>query len=161
MISADMIPLIASIFFIILILGPISILHFYWALGGMWGFANALPTKENGERLFTPKKIHSFIVGAGLLGIVGLLVYVFVKMINNDPTFLRDIPYTPFFLFGLGILFIFRGIGDFRYVGFFKKIKDTKFGRMDTKFFSPLCILIGLLFFLASISFPYLSGPCF
>lgn len=31
------------------------------------------------------------------------------------------------------------------YIGFFKKIKNTRFGRNDTKYYSPLCLLIGLL----------------
>jgi hypothetical protein len=38
-----------------------------------------------------------------------------------------------------------RAIGDFNYVGFFKKIKHTKFGKNDTKYFSPLCLTIGVL----------------
>ncbi|WP_281635816.1 DUF3995 domain-containing protein [Flavobacterium marginilacus] len=38
-----------------------------------------------------------------------------------------------------------RAIGDFNYVGFFKKIKLAKFGKNDTKYFSPLCLIIGIL----------------
>ncbi|WP_222439555.1 DUF3995 domain-containing protein [Spirosoma utsteinense] len=32
-----------------------------------------------------------------------------------------------------------------RYVGFFKKIKHTPFGKNDTRYYSPLCLLIGVL----------------
>jgi Protein of unknown function (DUF3995) len=45
----------------------------------------------------------------------------------------------------IGIIFFTRGAGDFRYVGFFKKIRHTPFGRNDTRFYSPLCFLIGML----------------
>ncbi|WP_416358549.1 DUF3995 domain-containing protein [Aquimarina spinulae] len=39
--------------------------------------------------------------------------------------------------------FYTQSFGDFKYVGFFKRIKQTKFGRLDTMFFSPLCLIIG------------------
>jgi len=42
-------------------------------------------------------------------------------------------------------IFLLRAIGEFRYVGFFKKIKTTPFGQRDTKYYSPLCLLIGIM----------------
>jgi hypothetical protein len=51
-------------------------------------------------------------------------------------------------LYGLWIIasiFILRAIGEFKYVGFFKKISQTKFGQNDTKYYSPLCLIIGIL----------------
>jgi len=41
------------------------------------------------------------------------------------------------------IIFILRAMGVFKYVGFFKKIKNTDFGKNDSKLFSPLCLAIG------------------
>jgi len=41
-------------------------------------------------------------------------------------------------------IFLLRALGDFRYVGFFKKVKTTPFAKADTKFFSPLCLMLGL-----------------
>ena len=35
--------------------------------------------------------------------------------------------------------------GDFKYIGFFQKLKTSKFGKMDSKLFSPLCLTIGLI----------------
>jgi Protein of unknown function (DUF3995) len=43
------------------------------------------------------------------------------------------------------IIFIARTIGDFKYAGFFKKIKDTDFGKMDTQYYSPLCLIVGVI----------------
>ena len=41
-----------------------------------------------------------------------------------------------------------RAIGDFRYVGFFKRVRDSSFARLDTLAYSPLCaglaVLIGI-----------------
>ena len=117
----------------------IGIIHFYWVYGGTWGFRTALPTKENGECVLNPRKIDSAIVGLGLLSFG--LFYV----IKTD-LFKIQIP-SWIMLYGGWIIpsiFIIRAIGDFNYVGFFKKIKNTDFGRSDTKLFSPLCLIIGL-----------------
>jgi len=51
-------------------------------------------------------------------------------------------------LYILAGLFIIRAIGDFKYVGFTKKLKGTKFALMDTKWYSPLCLGIGILLIL-------------
>ena len=37
-----------------------------------------------------------------------------------------------------------RAIGDFKYVGFFKRVRGSKFARMDTLVYSPLCLLLAL-----------------
>ncbi|PTT14637.1 DUF3995 domain-containing protein, partial [Flavobacterium sp. HMWF030] len=42
-------------------------------------------------------------------------------------------------------IFILRAIGDFNYVGFFKKHRNSEFALKDTKYYSPLCLLIGVL----------------
>jgi len=42
-------------------------------------------------------------------------------------------------------IFIIRAIGDFKYVGFFKKIKNTKFAEFDTKYFTFISLIIGLI----------------
>jgi len=42
------------------------------------------------------------------------------------------------------IIFILRAVGDFNYVGIFKKIKNTEFARADSKIFIPLCLIIGI-----------------
>lgn len=49
-----------------------------------------------------------------------------------------------------GIVFLLRAIGKGKYVGFFKKIKHTRFAKQDTAFYSPLCVWISLIFLLAS-----------
>ena len=36
-----------------------------------------------------------------------------------------------------------RAIGDSELVGFFKEVRDSKFARLDTLFYSPLCVVLG------------------
>ena len=35
-----------------------------------------------------------------------------------------------------------RAVGEFRYVGFFKRVRGSRFARMDTLVYSPLCLLL-------------------
>jgi hypothetical protein len=37
-----------------------------------------------------------------------------------------------------------RAIGEFKYVGFFKRVRDSKFARLDTLLYSPLCLLLAV-----------------
>jgi hypothetical protein len=43
------------------------------------------------------------------------------------------------------VVFLLRAVGEFRYVGFFKKIKNTSFAKMDSQYYSPLCLAVGVL----------------
>ena len=123
-----------------LILVGLGILHFNWVAGGKFGLDQSLPTKENGEKVFNPGKAETAIVGIGLtaFGIFylfesGLIEYTFPEWI---------IKYGSWMIPGI---FLLRAVGEFKYVGFFKSVKKTEFGKWDTKLFSPLCLVIGVL----------------
>ena len=118
----------------------LGLIHFNWVIGGEFGFAESLPTNEKGVRVLNPKKIESFIVGLGLtvFGIFYLQRSGFISI--NMPNAITV--YGGWFI---PSIFIIRAIGDFNYIGFFKRIKQTNFGKLDSKFFSPLCLLIGVL----------------
>ncbi|MBN3819698.1 DUF3995 domain-containing protein, partial [Paraburkholderia sp. Se-20369] len=44
----------------------------------------------------------------------------------------------------LALIFAVRAVGDFRYVGFFKRIRGSRFARLDTLCYSPLCAALSL-----------------
>ncbi len=122
--------------FIFLVLG---LIHFYWLAGGMWGLEAALPTKENGEKVLNPGQLDTLVVG------IGLIVFSLFYLLRGGFVTVS----VPMWIFKYGswiipILFLLRAVGDFRYVGFFKKIKKTKFGVWDTRLFVPLCLAIAL-----------------
>jgi hypothetical protein len=50
----------------------------------------------------------------------------------------------------IAAVFALRAIGDFRYVGFFKRIRDSKFARLDTLAYSPLCAALAVLIGIAA-----------
>lgn len=123
-----------------LILFSLGAIHFHWAMGGKFGFEQALPTNENGEKVLNPGKIDSAIVGI-ILTAFGFFYLIRSGIINYSlPERLLQVAgwIIPF-------IFILRAIGDFRYVGFFKRITKTNFAKLDTRYFSPLCVIIGII----------------
>ena len=44
----------------------------------------------------------------------------------------------------LVVVFLGRALGDFRLVGFTKRVRGTAFARWDTLLYSPLCTALGL-----------------
>ena len=126
-----------SLSIVFLILGAV---HFYWVMGGEWGFDKAIPTRQNGEKVFNPKKFDSAVVG------VGLTLFSVFYLLKSE---LLNV-HAPSWIFTyigwiIPIIFILRAMGDFNYVGFFKKLKSTEFAKSDSKLFSPLCLMIGLI----------------
>ena len=116
-------------------------IHLYWSIGGKWAFKEVLPTKANGKLVLNPKWFDSLFVGVSLLG-VAILYGIRIELfkINFLPNWFLN-----YALYVITIVFIIRAIGDFKYVGFFKKIKDTKFANNDTKYFSPLCLFLSIV----------------
>lgn len=133
-----MITFIAVILFLIFLF--LASIHVYWAFGGRWGGEAAVPTKEDATKVFTPGPLPTLIVAAGLL-LLGLLVLITSEVIDYKLPKIIDRNA----LWVIAALFIIRAIGDFNYVGFFKKITKTKFARNDSRFYSPLCLLIAIL----------------
>lgn len=128
------------IFLQVAIFSLISILHFYWAFGGKWAFDDALPTNEKGEKILEPKAFECAVVGFGL--ILFALYYLQKGAFLNLPVPDWVMAYSGWIISGI---FLLRAVGDFKYCGFFKRIKDTNFGKMDTKIYSPLCLVIGTI----------------
>lgn len=131
------------LFIIFIALGGI---HFYWIFGGKWGLKNALPTNENGKGVLKPSMFATAIVGTGL-AVFGTF-YLFTSGLINVQMPSWVLTYGGWIV---PAIFILRAIGDFKYVGFFKRIKQTDFGKMDSKLFSPLCLAIGIIGILTQV----------
>lgn len=129
------------IYLSIIILGLVSVLHFYWLFGGKWGLQFSLPEKVEGGAVFTPRWIETLIVAIGLIGMAFILLAQ-----NNLIPFFTPNAFTEWSCIIITFIFLLRAIGDFKYLGFSKRIKNTNFSRCDTKFYSPLCLFLGLIF---------------
>nr|WP_121272278.1 DUF3995 domain-containing protein [Pedobacter schmidteae] len=122
----------------------IALLHIYWAFGGTWAIDSAIPTNSDEKKMFSPGILGTLTVALGLLffmltdlTLVGFITFDIAKNIIH------------YLVPGIAIIFLIRALGDFNYVGFTKRHIQSKFAKMDTRFYSPLCLFIALSHFLA------------
>jgi hypothetical protein len=113
-------------------------LHVYWAVRRSGASAAVIPLRE-GQPLFTPTPATALFVALALL-ICALLV---LGMLGIARFGLPDWPFR-IGVCGVAAAFLLRAIGDFRYLGLFKTVRDTAFARNDSWFYSPLCIVIAI-----------------
>ncbi|MEO8196611.1 MAG: DUF3995 domain-containing protein [Thermoanaerobaculia bacterium] len=121
-----------------LVLAVLALLHVYWGVVGIGGRSVALPEVE-GKPLFIPSRAATFAVAAGLSAAALLLLWR-----GGYLPLLLPPQVTKVGTLGVGLLFVARAIGDFRFVGLFKRVRGTPFAIWDSRLFSPLSLAIGL-----------------
>lgn len=121
------------------IFAALAALHFVWALRGGAGLEGFVPTDE-GRAVLTPGPLASVLVG-GALAAAGLVAACRAELFCVGlPSWMARGG-----IWVVALLFAARAIGDFRYAGFFKRVRGTRFAQRDTWLFSPLCVLIAVL----------------
>lgn len=116
------------------LLGTIAAVHFYWAAGGTRGVHLAIPSAPGAKSqpVFTPGPGGTAAVGVLLLA--GAAVATGHLLPSSQATLLRL----------MAAVFSVRAVGERRYVGFFRRVKDTPFAVWDARLFSPHCIALSL-----------------
>ncbi|TMQ10109.1 MAG: DUF3995 domain-containing protein [Deltaproteobacteria bacterium] len=123
-------------------LASIGGLHVYWALSGTAGIvragASAVLPEVDGRPAFTPAPALTLTV-ATLLEIAAALVALQGKLfaIGGLPPALIRVG-----ALGVAVVLAARGVGDFRLVGLFKRVRGTRFARLDTCIYAPLCLAL-------------------
>lgn len=132
----------------------ISILHFYWAIGGSWGLRASVPEWE-GRRVFVPTPLAIYGIGFALLLAAAVMPGRVGLYGTPQLTMLYEIgPWV------LAVIFFLRAVGDLRFVGFFKKVRFTYFAWWDNRLHSPLCLLLSLLCLTVALSpLPWAATP--
>jgi len=115
-----------------------ALLHFYWAFGGNYGLNSAGP-KFKGSVEFNPGRVLTFFVACLIVGLAMLAIQL-------EHPWLPVNDFASYVGYCVSVLFIIRAIGDFRYIGFFKKIYNSNFSRLDSRYFSPLFLFLGLAY---------------
>ena len=117
----------------------LALWHFYMAVGGLSsGAAGAVPSVA-GKPVFVPSAASTVAVGTVLLLFAALVAATAGLMPPPLPTrWLVGLSYA------LAAGLLARTVGDFKYVGFFKRVRGTPFARLDTLLYSPLCLLLSL-----------------
>jgi hypothetical protein len=128
---------IAAIFLLI------SLIHLYWAAGGTLGSEAAVPRVpgEGGggsKPAFKPSGFATLLVAVGLL-LIAMLVCLRVGL------YLPTVQHwsLQWVISAIAMLMFARAIGDSNLMGFFKQVKGSKFARLDTWAYSPLCVVLG------------------
>ncbi|MBD3922444.1 DUF3995 domain-containing protein [Paenibacillus sp. PR3] len=122
----------------------VSGLHVFWAFGGRWGELAAVPEKAGGGLAFKPGPLETAAVA-----VLILVACYFLLAEGELLSALHTNALTEWGSILCAIVFGIRTIGDFRYVGFFKRYKRSRFAKCDTWFYSPLCLFLAAAFVVA------------
>jgi hypothetical protein len=134
--------------------------HLHWALGGRLGYSVSLPQRPDG----TPVMAHRLpwwrpAAGAVALGLV-LLALLTLAHAGHLPL---PVPQrlAQAALLATGAAFVGRALVPNRYVGFFKSLRATRWALFDTRLYSPLFLLLGLLLIALALQppAPVRAGP--
>jgi hypothetical protein len=116
----------------------LALWHFYMALVPRAGRSGAVPSVD-GKPLFVPGRTATVAVGMVLL-LFSVLVVATAGMIDVGlPRLVLSL-----LSYGLAAGLLARAIGEFKYVGFFKRIHGTAFARLDTWLYSPVCLALAV-----------------
>lgn len=116
----------------------LAVWHVVMALRPASGESAALPT-VGGKALFVPSRAATLAVAA----VQFLFACLVAATAGVAPVGLpRAVLSWLSYALALGLLG--RAIGEFKYVGFFKRVRGSKFATLDTFFYSPLCLLLSL-----------------
>jgi hypothetical protein len=124
-------------------------IHFFWLIGGKIGLKYAFPhNSKHRKKIYRPKTIVLFII-TGVLALMTFLCLAQTDSFNNilNPEII---------IWGnrvTGIIFLFRAIGNFKYLGFTKTFKDTEFAQLDTYIYCPVSLAISLCAFISSFNY--------
>jgi Protein of unknown function (DUF3995) len=110
--------------------------HFWMALSPAVNAAAAIPSVA-GRPLSIPSPMAFVGVAAVLLMFGGLVAATAGIVRTGLPP--RHLSWLSF---GLSLGLLARAIGEFKYVGFFKRVRGTRFARLDTLLYSPLCLML-------------------
>jgi hypothetical protein len=123
---------------VVVAFSALSLVHVYWALSGTIGKLAAVP-ELSGHRAFTPSAGGTLAVALGL-AFCALLVAATASLIRGPlPAY-----WLKWLSYALAAVLLARAIGDFRLVGFFKSVRGTRFARLDSVVYAPLCLLLAI-----------------
>ncbi|MDX2471737.1 MAG: DUF3995 domain-containing protein [SAR324 cluster bacterium] len=117
----------------------VGLVHFYWAVGGKKFVSSTIPEK-NGKPLFQPTFTITAIMGLAFFAFaVGVLAFGGLVAVPLEPRVIR------FCVLVMLALFFGRMIGDFQYIGLFKKVKGSRFSHNDDLYFIPFCGVLAVM----------------
>jgi hypothetical protein len=121
-----------------LVFVALSLWHVRMAVSPSSGESGAMPS-VSGKPLFVPSARATWAVAVVLLLFACLVAAMAGLLEVGIPR--RALSWL---CYALALGLFARAIGEFKYVGFFKRVRGTRFARLDTLVYSPLCLLLAL-----------------
>lgn len=116
----------------------LALWHFRMALQSGFGSSGAVPSVQ-GKPLFVPSRAATVAVGVALLLFVGLVAATSGAVSLGLPqAVLRWLS------LALAAGLFARAVGEFKYVGLFKRVRGSRFATLDSFVYSPLCLLLSV-----------------
>ena len=107
-----------------------------------------MPELDN-RPVFIPSAASTFAVAIGL-ALCAVLVAASAGLIVSKVPAL----WVTWLAFLLALALVARAVGDFRLVGFFKRVRGTRFARLDSALYAPLCLVLGVAVFYIAVGHP-------
>jgi hypothetical protein len=116
----------------------LALWHFRMAFAPAAGDGGAVPSVD-GKPLFVPSRGATVAVGVALMSFAALVAF-------TAGLWPLDVPRggLVWLSYALALGLLARAIGEFKYVGFFKRVRGSRFARLDTWVYSPLCLLLSI-----------------
>ena len=121
-----------------LVLLILAAIHVYWAIRGV-GTSAGVPSRRDGTPVFRPGRVSTLGVA------VALFIAAMLVVGRAQPAAAGASPLVARVgVWGVAAAFALRTVGEFRYVGLFKRVRGTPFAKWDTRLFTPLCAAIAI-----------------
>lgn len=115
--------------------------HLYWALGGRLGgrLEGVLLPEQDGQPVFRPSPAAA--VGAAIVLLAAAAVLAIRAGALDSPF---GEPTVRWAARAVAAVFLLRSIGDFRWVGFFRRVRGTRFAYWDARVYTPVAFALGV-----------------
>ncbi len=120
------------------VLSLIAALHLYWAVRGV-GTGAGVPSRADGTPVMRPGRLSALAVAAALVTASLLLLGQASVIRTGLPAVVLSVG-----SWGVAATFAARTIGEFRYVGLFRRVRGTPFAKWDALVFTPLCFVLAV-----------------
>jgi hypothetical protein len=116
----------------------LALWHFRMAFARATANSGAVPSVD-GKALFVPSRAATVTVAVLLVAFAAL-----VAETGGLLPLLLPRRALVWLSYGLALGLLGRAIGEFRYVGFFKRVRGSRFAKLDTLVYSPVCLLLAI-----------------
>jgi hypothetical protein len=115
-------------------------IHIFWAFLGQGTPTGGVPFRADGSPVFVPSR-------AATLAVAVLLLAAALVLLERGGWGPGVLPraWRGAAAGALSTILLLRGIGDFRYVGLFKRVRNTAFARLDSRYYTPLVLSLSVM----------------